>query len=376
MVLELEPRLMQSATFEENSDLERVGLAEDKRPSPSSEILSLFIQEEGKPNQLHKDWAIFNLAIIPTGDGDIYIFRAVHAPSIQEGVPDTNVLVVCRRRAGGSLERLEDLDLPTGTGDGEIFNWEDPRVWMRDGARAILGLTAVASGVEDGKVFFKPHPALVEVTIGKGRLEVENVQVFKNIGKNIVPLGDKLIYHPELNTHSLHLLAKPESSKLETIKEIDFSSYSNIEWLRKKVGAVARPIRVGENLNLLPIHGVHEGIGLDGTEKDDIYAVGFALVDDDFAVLAVSGKPVWTRKDFIVNLPLSGDLRKEKKEVVYLDDWQETGGMYRFPINVGDRVTVVTEASISFLTSRDWVTSDLESGQYKDFRLPQPALAA
>ena len=343
------------------------------RLSPPDKVVFDSLPQKDSSPTLHPDWAIFNTAFFE----NFRISRAVHIPSLRKDVPDANVLVVARETEEGKFIRLPDLNLPIGVGEGEVFNWEDPRVWAlnnQSGPRALLGLTAVRR--EQNK--FVPHPALVEIALVDEDLQVGTTTVFDERGKNTIPVGDELIYRPEVKSHSFHLLVKPTAErKLTLIKEIDFSNYSKIDWMSKKVGTVARPIDIGDNLRLLPIHGVRSGMGIDGEPKDDIYALGFAIIDKDWNILAVSAKPFWKRDEFLMNLPLGRGLNGEhKKEVVYLDDWVRKGETFEFPITVGDRITVVDRKSLSQLLNQKWVrftglvNADGTSSYYREFNLP------
>lgn len=334
------------------------------RLSPPDEVVFDSLVQKGESPRLHEGWAVFNSAYF----GNLVISRAVYTPSLQEDVPDANVLVVVRETEEGKFERLPDLNLPIGVGEGEVFNWEDPRVWelaVCGEQKAILGLTAVRR--EQNK--FVPHPALVEISLGNGNLNVGIPSVFDEVGKNIVPIDDKFIYRPELKSHSLQLLVKPTAEhQLALIKEIDFSTYSQVDWMRKKVGTVARPIDIGGNLRLLPIHGVRGGSGINGEPKDDIYSVGFAIIDNDWNIQAVSAEPFWNREDFLTNLPLGQGLRGDrKKEVVYLDDWVRKGETFEFPLNVGDRITVIDRKNLSQLLGQKWIR--FSGGSYQEFTL-------
>lgn len=123
------------------------------------------------------------------------------------------------------------------------------------------------------------------------------------------------------------------------MKIIDFSNFRDIEWLSKKMGAAVRPIELEDGFKLLLIHGIREGRGVDGSIKDDIYAIGIAVLDNNWKVVAVDKKPLLEREDFIVNLQPDEDLRPEK-EVVYLCDFTKTKDDLILPVNVGDRITV------------------------------------
>lgn len=354
------------------------------RLSPPDEVVFDSLAQKNESPRLHPDWAVFNTAVIDAGGiGKFYISRAVHIPSLQVDVPDANVLVVVREQEKGKFERLSDLNLPTGVDEGDIFNWEDPRVWVHSEGgvtKALLGLTAVRR--EQNK--FVPHPALVEVSVEDGNLKVGETTVFNEVGKNIVPLGDELLYRPEQDNHSLHLLTKPTAEhELALIKKVDFSAYSGVDWLRKKVGTVARPIDIGENLRLLPIHGVRDGEGIDGELKKYIYAVGFAIIDNEWNIQAVSAEPLWTRKDFLLELPLGQGLNGDEKEVVYLEDrYSEDKGegedeTFAFPLNIGDRLTVIDTKTRSELLGQKWITLSGSAeiagatGSYEEYSLPK-----
>jgi len=343
------------------------------RLSPPDEVVFSYLAHKDKAPQLDPHWAVFNSAFF----GNFVISRAVHIPSIQEDVPDANVLVVVRETGEGKFIRLADLNLPVGTSDKDVFNWEDPRIWdlnSQGEQRASLGLTAVRR--EKNK--FVPHPALVEISLVNGDLQIGTTTVFDEIGKNIIPIEDKLIYRPESKSHSFHLLVKPTAeNKLALIKEIDFSNYSQVGWMEKKVGTVARPIDIDENLRLLPIHGVRRGMGIDGEPKEDIYSLGFAIIDYDWNIQAVGAEPFWKREDFLTNLPLGQGLNGDrKKEVVYLGDWVRRGETFEFPLNVGDRITVRERKKLSQLLNQKWVrftgivNANGTTSHYREFTLP------
>lgn len=371
-------------TFEAKLNLGEKAVFKPRQSPPDEVVFDSLMQKSESPTpRLHPDWAVFNTAVIDTSEfGKFYISRAVHIPSLQEDVPDANVLVVVREKEEGKFERLSDLNLPIGMDEGDIFNWEDPRVWVRSEGgvtKALLGLTAVKR--EQNK--FVPHPALVEVSIEDGNLKVGTITVFNEVGKNIVPVGEKesklVVYRPESESHSFHLnnLAEPTSEqKLAFVKKIDFSNYAGVEWMSTKVGTVASPIDFGGNLRLLPIHGVRGGEGIDGELKEYIYAVGFAIIDHDWNIQAVSAEPLWTREDFLTELPLGQGLNGDAKEVVYLCDQVRRGETFEFPINVGDRITVVDKKNLSELLNQKWITfagSGQAGSQYQEYTLPAAA---
>jgi hypothetical protein len=299
------------------------------------------LQEFNKPQPISLNWAIYNTIFmrVPGISGTISLSRAVDMRKIKEGEPDWNTLVVCFTDPSGNSQRLNDLDLPVD----EIGNWEDLRV----GANGKLGLTAVS---HDGGEYC-PHPALVEVGIKDGNLKVVGApKIFKNLtGKNVIPLENGFIYRPDGVSHELHYI-DPQGKLL---KIIDFSNFRNIEWLSKKMGATARPIKLEDGLMLLLIHGIREGMGIDGKSKNVIYTIGIAVLDELWNVMAVDNEPLLERKDFLGNLQLNEDLHPEK-EVVYLCDYMK--GKYvlslTLPVNVGDRKTVFTRISDRQLRAR------------------------
>ena len=313
----------------------------EKRPSPEDWEVFGALQEFNKRQPISPNWAIYNTVFISALElpGTILLSRAVHIRNVREGEPDKNTLHVCVIDQNGNRQRLKDLDLPV---NDKIINWEDARV----GPNQTLGLTVVIH--EDGK--YSPHPALVKVEIEGGNLKVVGKpQIFENSpGKNVIPLENGIIYRPDGFSHQLHYL----DSRGELLKIIDFSNFRNIEWLRKKMGAVARPIEVGDGLKLLFIHGVQGNqIGIDGKIKDDIYALGIAVLDKNWNVLAVDKEPLLERKDFLGNLQPDEDLNP-KKEVVYACDFLEKEDGFILPVNVGDRITVFTHISSSKLRAR------------------------
>jgi hypothetical protein len=312
----------------------------EMRPSPKDWEVFAALQEHGQPQQISPDWGIYNTISMPAPElsGTILLSRAVHIRDITPGEPDMNSLHVCVIDPGGNRQRLRDLDLPV---NDKIINWEDPRV----GTDRTLGFTVV---LREGNTY-TPHPALVRVGIEDGNLRTVGIpKIFENIpGKNAIPLGDGMIYRPDGVSHQLHYL-DPQEKLLRTI---DFSNFRHIEWLSKKMGAAARPIELKDGLKLLLIHGVRGGKGIDGSIKDDVYAIGIAVLDEMWQVKAVDPKPLLERKDFLDNLPPSGDLRREK-EVVYVCDFTETEDGLVLLVNVGDRITVFTPIPNSQLRTR------------------------
>ena len=319
-------------------ELELRSRAEDQSSPEDWEVFDA-LQEFNKPQPISLNWAIYNTISIPAPElnGTISISRAVDMRKIKEREPDWNTLVVCFTDPSGNHRRLNDLDLHVD----KIDNWEDPRV----GANGKLGLTAVS---HDGGEYY-PHPALVEVGIKDGNLKVVGEpKIFKNLtGKNVIPLENGFIYRPDGISHQLHYL--DHQGKL--LKIIDFSNFRNIEWLSKKMGATARPIELEDGLKLLLIHGIREGMGIDGKPKNDIYAIGIAVLDETWHVKAVDNKPLLVRRDFLGNLQLNEDLHPEK-EAVYLCHFKK--GIYglTLPVNVGDRITVFTPISDRQLRAR------------------------
>lgn len=296
-------------------------------------------QELDKPRRIPPGWAIFNTVFIPAPEvsGAILLSRAVDIRNVKEGEPDKNFLHVCVIDQKGNLQQLKDLDLPT---NGKMVNWEDARVRNRT-----LGFTVVF--YEGGK--YNPHPALVNVEIeGNNLTVVGKPQIFENItGKNVIPLESGFIYRPEDVSHQLHQL----DSQGVLLKIIDFSNFKNIEWLSKKMGAVARPIELGDDLKLFFIHGVRgNGRGIDGSIKDDIYALGISLLYKGH-VLVVDQEPLLERKNFFGNLHPDEDLNPYK-EVVYLCDFRTRKDGLILPVTVGERITVFTHISYSQLRAR------------------------
>ncbi len=316
----------------------------EKRPSPEDWEVLAALQEFGTPKEISPDWAIFNTSFISAPvelQGTILLSRAVHRRNIREGEPDRNVLhVSVLDQSGKPRERLPDLSLPI---DEKAVNWEDARV----GPDRTLGFTVV---LHEGDKYH-PHPALVKVGIENGHLEVvDEPQIFEDIrGKNVVPLEDGFIYRPDGALHQLHYL-DAQGGWQEII--IDFSQFKKNEWISSKMGAVARPIELGNGHKLLLIHGVREnGRGIDGTIKDNIYAIGIAVLDDEWNVLAVDKEPLLQRKDFLENLDPKHDL-DHTKEVVYLCDFMESGDQLILPVNVGDIMTVFKHIKTSDLKAR------------------------
>jgi len=312
----------------------------EKRPSPEDwEVLGA-LQEFNNPQPISPDWAIYNTVsmCLPEISGTIFLSRAVYMRNVTEGKPDRNSLHVCVTDLSGNRHRLKDLELPV---DEKIINWEDPRV----GINGTLGFTVVIR--EDDE--YNPHPALVKVGIEDGNLKVaESPKIFENItGKNVIPLEKGIIYRPDGISHQLHYL----DSQGELLKIIDFSNFKNIEWLSKKMGVAARPIELENGIKLLLIHGIRKGKGIDGSIKDDIYAIGLAVLDEMWHVKAVDKKPLLERGGFVGNLQLNEDLRS-KKEVVYLCDFIKIEDDLILPVNVGDRITVFTHISYSQLKVR------------------------
>lgn len=314
--------------------------ASKERPSPEDWEVFGALQEFNNPQPISPDLAIYNTASMraPEISGTILLSRAVDIRNVREGEPDRNSLQVCVTDPSGNRQRLKDLELPV---DDEIVNWEDPRV----GANGTLGFTVVFREGDE----YNPHPALVKVGIEDGNLKVVGApKIFKNItGKNVIPLENGIIYRPDGVSHQLHYL-DPQGELLEII---DFSNFGNIEWLSKKMGAAARPIELEDGLKLLFIHGIRGGRGIDGSIKDDIYAIGIAVLDEMWQVKAVDKKPLLERRGFLGNLRPNEDLNP-KKEVVYLCDFTKRKNGLILPVNVGERITVLTPISYSQLRAR------------------------
>lgn len=312
----------------------------EKRPSPKDWEVFGALQDFNKPQPISPDWAIYNTVTIPAPQlsGTISLSRAVDMRNVREGEPDWNSLHVCVTDSSGNRQRLKDLELPVG---GKIVNWEDPRV----GANGILGFTVV---FHEGDTY-NPHPALVKVGIEDGNLiVVGNPKIFENItGKNVIPLGNGIIYRPDGVSHQLHYL-DPEGGLLNII---DFSKFEDIGWFRTKMGAAVRPIELEDGFKLLLIHGIREGRGIDGNPKGAIYAIGTAVLDKNWQVVAVDKKPLLERGDFLGNLQPDEDLRPEK-EVVYLCDFTKRKDDLILPVNVGDRITVFKHISYPQLRTR------------------------
>lgn len=315
------------------------------------------ISTENSP--LHGDWenalqwfgvsktipssAIFNAVFIPHSSEKIILSRATNTgESIEKGVPDRNFLLVCAMDPNGNFRRLNDLVPPN---NGNVINWEDMRVWQ-SGGQVTLGVTAVISDGES----HKPCPALVKVGFKNDHLEVlGNPKVFQNLaGKNVVPLEDGFMCRFDGHSHALYRFDR----RGEFLNKIDFSKFNKIPWLTKKMGTTARPIELEGGRKILLIHGIQgDSKGIDGTVKDDIYSLGIAILDKNWQVLAVDSEPILKRSHFLKNLQPEFD-RDPHKEVVYLCDYEKNGDIVTLPVNVGDRVTVLTRVLFSQLLDR------------------------
>lgn len=309
------------------------------RPSPPNEVVFNSFQQMNKPKVLDPDWAIFNSAVYPTREADYFIARAVYRPDVSQGIPDRNVLVVVKSYRNGSFERQSDFYLPFGEKDGEVMNWEDPRIHGN-----MMGLTAVC---REGSSYVA-YPALVEIGAnGHGMEAQSHLVIFRqDRGKNVVPAGNEFIYRREGDRHMLRRGRIGQNGTFEEVGVVDFRDFSDISWCRKKIGVVTRRIPMGDGLYMLPIHGVSES-----SEFDDKYSVGLSIVDERWKVLAVEPEPLIEREHFTGSLPRSEDLNP-RKDVVYVSDFMARYGMVTFPVNVGDRITVFTDFLKSYLESR------------------------
>ncbi len=316
----------------------RVGIISPEiRPSPPDQAVFNAIQELGYPNPLSPDWAIFNVAMIPTPTRDVLIARAVFKPYVTPGVPDRGVLVVVSRDREGNIRRMKNLNLSTSSANGLVFNWEDPRADVHqnensDKTSATLCFTAVKN--ENGS--YKPHPAEVEVDVLDNMLEVKSIRVFENEGKNYVNINGVRFYRQGSQTHVLDIV-KPIGNRLESVGQSDFRPFREIDWISTKMGAVARPMPFGKKLQTLLIHGVTDDPSR--PKIGHIYSIGLAVVDLNFNVRAVASKPLITRDDLSANL--APDLELDPgKSVVYLCDYRERERVIEFPTTGGDLAAV------------------------------------
>src|SRR3989344_581936 len=309
------------------------------RPSPPDEVVINSFQQINRPKVLDPDWAIFNSAVYPTREADYFIARAVYKPDVSLGIQDRNVLVVVKLNRNGVFERQPDFNLPLGEKDGEVMNWEDPRI---DGD--IMGLTAVC---KEGSSYVT-YPALVKISVNGHGIEAQSKPVIlrQDRGKNVVPAGDEFVYRREGNWHVLRRGLIGQNGTFEEVGVVDFRDFSDISWGRKKIGVVTRRIPMGDGLYMLPIHGVSES-----SEFDDIYSVGLSVVDKDWNVLAVDPEPLIERDHYPGNLPKHEDLYP-RKDVVYASDFRERDGRITFLVNVGYRITVFTDFWKNYLESR------------------------
>lgn len=309
-----------------------------KRPSPTDEAVFNSFQEINKPRDLDPNWALFNSAVYSTVDADYFIARAVYRRDVFRGIPDRNILVVVKSNRNGVLERQPDFNLPVGEAEGEVMNWEDPRI---DGD--IMGLTAVC---KEGSSYVT-YPALVKISVNGHGIEAQSEPVIlrQYRGKNVVTDGD-IVYRREGESHILRRGRVGPGSTLDEVGKVDFRDFSDIKWGTKKIGVVSRRIPMGDGLYILPIHGVSKS-----REFDHVYSIGLSVVDENWKVLAVDPKPLIERGHYLGNLPRSEDLNPEK-DVVYLLHFIERGARITALVNVGDRINVFTNFWKSYLENR------------------------
>ena len=309
------------------------------RPSPPDSVVFNSFQLINKPRVLNPEWAVFNSAVYPTREADYFITRAVWRPDVSPEIPDRNVLVVVKSNRNGVFERQPDFNLPVGEAEGEVMNWEDPRI---DGD--IMGLTAVC---KEGSSYVA-YPALVKISVNGHGIEAQSKPVIlrQDRGKNVVPAGNEFVYRREGDWHMLRRGLIGQNGTFEEVGVVDFRDFSDISWGRKKLGVVTRRIPIGDGLYMLPIHGVSKS-----SEFDDIYSVGLSVVDEDWKVLAVDHEPLIERDHYPGNLLRREDL-DPRKDVVYASDFRERDGKITFLVNVGDRITVFTNFWKSYLESR------------------------
>lgn len=341
------------------------------RPSPpDSVVLNSFVENHRtvSPVSLNSEWAVFNTAVVSTPSGDYYVSRGLQRPLCLNGGPDMNVLVVVKKSRDGRLERLPDLDLHIGEGDGEVINYEDARV-ENNGNGIILGMTAV---VKDGSGF-QIHPALAKLTISDRGLEVkeEDIRVFRKVrGKNVVPFSDgndgidgKFLFREDEEPHVLKIVQPSLNGDIAYVGEVDFREFSYIYWGKEKFGAVTRKIEMGNGLAILPIHGVREGVeGIDypanfaelGRPRvKNVYSVGIAVVDQEWRVLAVDPEPLLQKSRYSNIFPEGEELNPEKI-VVYCLDFEESRGEVKFLVNCGDLVNIFDPIPKRYLFRRAW----------------------
>ena len=310
----------------------------DRRSPPDAAVFNSF-QKFNKRSFVDPDWAIFNSAVYPTEDADYIVSRAVYRGDVCQGAPDRNVLVVIKSDRNGVFERQPDFNLPVGEKDGEVVNWEDPRI---DGD--MMGLTAVC---KEGS-FYVAYPALVKISVNGHGIEAQSKPVIlrQDRGKNVVPTGDEFVYRRVGDWHMLRRGRIGQNSTFEEVGVVDFRDFSNTSWGRKKIGVVTRRIPMGDGLYMLPIHGVSES-----SEFDDIYTLVLSVVDKDWKVLAADPEPLIKRDHYLGNLPRFEDLNP-RKDVVYAGDFIERGGRITFLVTAGDRITTFTPFLKSYLEKR------------------------
>ena len=316
-----------------------IAVATLDRPSPPDEAVFNSFQGINRPRHFDSDWAIFNSAVYPTREADYFIARAVYRSDVHPGVPDRNVLVVVKSHRNGVLERQPDFNLPIGEGDGEVMNWEDPKIHGD-----IMGLTAVC---REGSSYVS-YPALIKIGTNGHGMEAQSQPVIfrQDRGKNVVPAGDEFVYRREGEWHMLRRGRIGQNSTFDEVGVVDFRDFSDISWGRKKIGVVTRRIPMGDGLYMLPIHGVYES-----KEFDDVYSVGLSVVDENWKVLAVDPEPLIKRDHYLGNLPRSEDLNP-KKDVVYAGDFIERDAKVTLLANGGDRIIIFTSFWKSYLESR------------------------
>ncbi len=275
--------------------------------------------------------SIFNVAawLKPNSENVILIGRSLSQKGTW-GQPDIGKLVLWE--LGKNNQVLEERIIWEPKFDSILF--EDPRAFVLEDGRIMIGLTAVLKTRGRPQTF----PSLVWVDKAWNSLlpPVTIIQTFGH-GKNMTPVAsDYFAFRPENPYYNHKLLFFKYQHPLVT--GVDTLSFPlDIPWGLWKMGTGAPPIWLNKEHAIFTVHGIN-------LEKAKyVYTIGISLLrkkGKNFSI-DVYPEPLLT-KDILKNKIKITELRPRKRNVLYvcggLVKPDEPNYLYLY-VNVGDLAT-------------------------------------